>query len=330
MNNQKKAVEIVDCTLRDGGHALENSFSVNAAAEIVEALLGAGIPVIELGRPSGLGSPKGSVSDEDYLIAVQPFMERGELGMFCLPDCFGTEQIELLRTYRLGFLRVGTGAGTVEPSEAVIGKIRDLGIKVRYSLVQAHTVAPGQLAENARKVAGYGAQSITIMDSTGTMVPAQVKQYVTSLTAAVDVPIGFHGHNNLGLSVANAMAAIEAGASSVDGALGGLARSAGNAPTEMLCAVMEKLGIQTGVDFFGLLGFIDSRMAELAPDVYHVPPVDIIFGYAGFHSRNLGLARAVAETEGVDLYRLITEVMRYGQANPQRTLFERAAAALKV
>ena len=59
------------------------------------------------------------------------------------------------------------------------------------------------------------------------------------LVQAVEVPVGFHGHNNLGLSVANALAAVEAGAASLDGAIGGLARSAGNAPTEMLCAVLQ-------------------------------------------------------------------------------------------
>ena len=321
-------MEILDCTLRDGGHALKGSFSAEATAVVIDGLLRSGVKVIEFGRPSGIGSAKGSVTDEAYLKAALPFSGKGELGMFCRPDCFGDQQLDLARKYHLGFLRVGTGAASVEPSEKTISKARQAGIKVRYSLVQAHSVSPEVLAENGRKVAGYGAQSITIMDSTGTMLPAGAADYVEALAAAVDVPVGFHGHNNLGFSVANAMAAVDAGASSIDGALGGLARSAGNAPTEMLCAVLERQGVRTGVDFYGLFHFIDERMSDLVPDFRHVPPLDIIYGYAGFHSRNLELARNAASAHHVDLYRLIVEVMSYGQANPDEALFNRAAQAL--
>lgn len=322
-------MEILDCTLRDGGHALKGSFSTDATVAIIDGLLASGVKVIEFGRPSGIGSPKGDVSDEDYLKAAQPFFDKGELGMFCGPGFFGEAQYELACRYPIGFLRVGINAANVEPAEKVVGRIRAAGIKVRFSLVQAHSIPPAALAENARKVAGYGAQTITIMDSTGTMLPAQAGEYVAALVSAVDVPVGFHGHNNLGFSVANAMAAIDAGASSIDGAIGGLARSAGNAPTEMLCAVLEKQGKKTEADFYRLLQFIDEKMSVLVPDMKNIPPVDIIFGYAGFHSRNFGLAKTVAADEGVDLYRLIVAVMRHGQPNPDEALFKKAALELK-
>ncbi|MEW6671352.1 MAG: 4-hydroxy-2-oxovalerate aldolase [Thermodesulfobacteriota bacterium] len=321
-------MEILDCTLRDGSHALKEPFSTDAAAMIIAALLQSGVKVIEFGKPSGIGSPKGSVSDEAYLEAALPYAGRGELGMFCNPKFFGEKEYEIARRYRIGFLRVGTNAGTVEPAEPVIAKIRQAGIKARFSLVQAHSVSPEKLAENARKVAGYGAQCVTIMDSTGTMMPAQVKEYVASLVKAVDIPVGFHGHNNLGFSVANAMAALDAGASSIDGALGGLARSAGNAPTEMLCAVLEKQGRPTGIDWYRLLSFIDEKFSIIVPDLKGIPPLDIIFGYAGFHSRNLAMAEAVARRERVNLYRLIVEVMRYGLSNPDDAAFNKAAQEL--
>ena len=231
--------------------------------------------------------------------------------------------------YRIGFLRVGTNAATVEPAAPVIRKIRQAGIKARFSLVQAHSVPPKKLAENARKVAGYGAQFVTIMDSTGTMIPSQAKEYVDALVKAVDIPVGFHGHNNLGFSVANAIAAIDSGAFSIDGALGGLARSAGNAPTEMLCAVLEKLGRPTGIDWYRLLDFIDEKFSTIVPDMKSVPPLDIIFGYAGFHSRNLTMAKEVAREENVNLYKLIVQVMRYGQSNPEEATFKKAAFELK-
>jgi 4-hydroxy-2-oxovalerate aldolase len=322
-------MEILDCTLRDGSHALKESFSTDATLTIIEGLLQAGVKVIEFGKPSGIGSTKRNVSDEAYLEAVSPYAGRGELGMFCNPTFFGENEFEIACRYNIGFLRVGTNAASVEPSEAVIAKARKAGLKIRFSLVQAHSVPPETLSENARKVAGYGAQCVTIMDSTGTMMPSQVKGYVDALVNAVDIPVGFHGHNNLGLSVANALAALESGASSIDGAIGGLARSAGNAPTEMLCAVLDKLGRPTGIDWYRLLNFIDEKFSLIVPDMKGVPPLDIIFGYAGFHSRNLTVADAVARKEGVDLYRLIVEVMQYGQSNPEEALFKKAALSLK-
>ncbi len=322
-------LEILDCTLRDGGHAIKGSFSAEATVSIIEGLLNAGVKVIEFGRASGIGSPKGDVTDEEYFKATRHLFGKAELGMFCRPDFFGDEQFRQVSEYRPDFLRVGTNASKVEPSEKTISRIRETGAKVRYSLIQAHAVTPKVLADNAKKVEGYGAQTITIMDSTGNMMPSRVKEYVSALVDALSVPVGFHCHDNLGLSIANALAAVEAGATSLDGAICGLARSAGNAATEVLCAVLEKRGMETGVDFYKLLQYIDDKMFKLVPDLKCVPPVDIVFGYAGFHSRNLGMAKDFAASQGVDLYRLIVKVMEYGEANPDEVLFQKAADALK-
>jgi hypothetical protein len=97
----------------------------------------------------------------------------------------------------------------------------------------------------------------------------------------------------------------------------------------MLCAVLEKLGRPTGVDWYRLLNFIDEKFSNIVPDLKGVPPLDIIFGYAGFHSRNLAMAEDIARKEGVDLYRLIVEVMQYGQPNPEEAVFKKAALSLK-
>ena len=93
--------------------------------------------------------------------------------------------------------------------------------------------------------------------------------------------------------------------------------------------MLEKRGMETGVDFYKLLQYIDDKMFKLVPDLKCVPPVDIVFGYAGFHSRNLGMAKDFAASQGVDLYRLIVKVMEYGEANPDEVLFQKAADALK-
>ncbi|WP_337997684.1 hypothetical protein [Oleispirillum naphthae] len=307
-------LEIFDCTLRDGGHALAGGFSAAGAAQVVRGLLDAGVRGIEFGRASGIGSPKGKVADEDYLKAVSPMFGEGEIGMFCRPDWYGDAQHALATGYRLGFLRVGANCRKVEASAPVIERIRKAGIMVRYSLIEAHMLSPRELAESAHKVESYGAQVVTIMDSAGTLLPAEVRDRVAALVDRVGIPVGFHGHNNLGLSIANALAALEAGASSLDGALTGLARSAGNAPTEMLVTVLGKLGIDTGIDPFALFDFIDGGFREAVPAAPAVPPLDIVYGMVGFHSRNLPVVEAVAAAEGVGVIRLIAETAKGGGA----------------
>lgn len=317
-------LEILDCTLRDGNHAVPGGFKPDAAAKIIAGLLRVGVPVIEFGRASGIGSTAGNVTDEAYFDAAADLFAKGEIGMFCRPEFFGDRQRNLAVEYGLAFLRVGTHAGMVEKSAEAVATIRNAGIKVRYSLIQAHMLTPAELAKSARKVVSYGAQSITIMDSTGTMMPDQAGNYVKALVDAVDMPIGFHGHNNLGSSVANALAALDAGAHSLDGALMGLARSAGNAPTEMLAAILEKQGRPTDIDLFGLLDFIDSEFLGIVGPISGVPPLDLVFGLAGFHSKNLPVVKAVAEDTGMNLFRLVAESARLGQA----TLGEASVRAL--
>ncbi len=153
-------LEILDCTLRDGNHAISGGFKPEMAAHIIGGLLDAGVEVIEFGRASGIGSKAGNITDEKYLAAATPYLGRGEIGMFYRPELFGDCQYQLASESKLAFLRVGTHAGSVENSAKTLSSIRKMGIKARYSLIQAHMLSPSEIAESGRKVESYGAQSI--------------------------------------------------------------------------------------------------------------------------------------------------------------------------
>jgi len=321
--------EILDCTLRDGSHAVGHTFTVEDTRQIVQGLITGGIRVIEIGKSSGLGSRKGNVSDEEYLDAVKSFHKDAEIGMFCRPEFCTESLLDMAAEKGIGFLRVGTDAGKALESEKVISLIRKRGIKVRFSLMKAHSVSPETLAAEARHVESYGAQVITMMDSTGTFVPVQVREYVSTVVKAVSVPVGFHGHNNLGLAVGNAITALESGASSLDGSLRGLARSAGNAPTELLCAVLGKLQIPVEADLSSLLHFIDSTLPTIVPGLKGIAPLDLIFGLAGFHSRYLPEVTQVSEETGVDLYDLILAVTKLDSSKVDLELARKAAENIR-
>ncbi|MCC8189862.1 MAG: 4-hydroxy-2-oxovalerate aldolase [Planctomycetes bacterium] len=327
------AIELFDCTLRDGGSVTGGGASLDTTVTVTRGLIANGVKNIEVGITYGMGSSHtlcapGTPTDDDYIAATKPFTNQARLGMFLQPKFGGRPEIDKLRENGFAFSRIGANVGGVEVAEKTIREARDAGIETRFSLMKAWATTAEALAEDARKVAGYGAQVIHIMDSTGSFMPDEVERYCTAVQAAVPVPVGFHGHNNLGLSVANAMAANRVGIDVLDCSLCGFARSAGNAPTEMLAVVFQRLGKDTGVDVFGILDFIEKTGAAALGAENFVPAIDVVFGLAGFHSSFMKFAKAAAERHGVSLHRLIWEVCQRDKINPSEALFEETAKKL--
>ena len=120
-------------------------------------------------------------------------------------------------------------------------------------LVSFGMASPKRIVEEAKKMESYGAQYVNLAESQGYLVPSQVKEYVYALREALSIPVGFHGHNNLGLAIGNSMAALDAGATYVDGSLKSLGGGAGNTQSETLIAALKRGGFETKVDLFGIL-----------------------------------------------------------------------------
>lgn len=212
------------------------------------------------------------------------------------------------------------------------GSDKAAGLTCRYSMMKAYICPPEQLADEAKMLAEAGVDIITIMDSAGTMYPHETTAYVKALKEKAGIPVGFHGHSNLGLSQANALAAAEAGADEVDGGLLGMARSAGNCATELAVATLSHQGLLDGVDLYKLLRYEDE---ELIPAMkaygYHVAvcPEDLILGLSGCHSSFLKMFHQVAQEEQVDVYQLIVHVSAIDRKAPNEELLHRTAAAIK-
>ncbi|MBN1333319.1 MAG: 4-hydroxy-2-oxovalerate aldolase [Synergistales bacterium] len=322
-------VELLDCTLRDGSNIVGAGFSGDITKKILEGLVKSGITVIEMGHSSGLGGNESGVkiaplSDEEYMEIATLFLSKAEIGMFCQPRHATTAGIKLAATKGLGFLRVGINAGDASKATDLIKEIRGHGIKVRTSLMKAYVLSPEELAEEAKIFETSGAQAVTIMDSAGYMVPDDVVEYVKTLRETVSIPVGFHGHNNLGLAVANGIAAWKAGAASIDCGVMGMARSVGNIPTEAIIGVLQRFGEAFEYDLHTLLSFIDKDiMPPLKPYYTNpLPPVELILGIAGCHSNFLPIFKEVAEAYSTDLYKLILDVSACDRKAPSRELIE--------
>lgn len=330
-------MKLFDTTLRDGGNVVGDGFNAELTVSIVRGLLSAGIKDIELGSCKGLGAYERmgatrALSDTEYYSVLSPWVDKGRLGMFVLAGMAREDEIKAAADAGMYFLRVGANAGDGAGSLEAIRMVKKAGLYCRYALMKGYILSPAGLAGEARMLADAGADCVTIMDSAGTMFPDEAAEYVRALKSAVSIPVGFHGHSNLGLSQANALAAAEAGADEIDCGLLGMARSAGNCATELAAATLKREGYLPDVDLYGLLDYLD---AELIPAMkaydYHVAvdPTALMLGLSGCHSGFLPLFKKVAAEEGVSLLKLIAEVSAVDRKAPSEELIRQKAAEIR-
>lgn len=330
-------MRLFDCTLRDGANVVGNGFDADMTRSMIEALLKSGIYDIELGNAKGLGAElkmgvKAPLTDMEYMKLITPYLPKGRIGMFMLAKCADSNCIRMAKEYGLNFLRVGADAGDGAGSIAAVRMVKESGLTCRYSLMKSHLLTPQALAAEAKLLEEAGVDIITIMDSTGTMTPADVTEYVSELNNALTIPVGFHGHNNLGLSQANAIAAVKAGVSEIDCGLIGMARSAGNCATEVTAATLAREGVLEGVDLYSLLDYLEGDLIPCMSQHGYRPaitPTDLILGLTGCHSGVLPLFEKVADEEKVALRNLIVAVSQLDKKLPSEDLIRSTARQTK-
>lgn len=329
---------LMDCTLRDGANVVGKGFSAEITDMVLEGLTACKVPIIEFGNAGGIGAYEvagftNALTDLEYLKLAGKYLDRGsQIGMFLNARRYLEKNVDLAAEYGLDFLRIGADAGDGEIAVKPIHDLKKKNLKAFYSAMKAYLLTPDELAEEAKKLEAAGLDEFTIMDSAGTMLPEQVAVYTEKLCGAVSIPVAFHGHNNLGLSAANALAAYQNGASILDCGLMGMARSAGNLATEMCIALMQRYGQMQELDFYGLLAFIEERLEPAMKTYdYHNPvrPLDLILGLSGCHSSFVKQFKRIAGEKDVNLFRLIVEVSEINQKNPSEELIAQIADTLK-
>lgn len=329
-------MKILDCTLRDGANVVGNGFSKELTVSMLENLVKHKISFIEYGNAYGIGAYEeaGSIApltDQEYLDLAKPYLDKAEIGMFMGAKNAAEKHISLAAGNGMHFLRIGENAGDGIGTYEAVKLVKKHGMKAYYSAMKAYVVSPEELLEEAKGLEACGLDGFTIMDSAGTMYPEQVAAYVQILKQHLSMKIGFHGHNNCGLSMANAMSAIKSGADWIDAGLMGMARSAGNLPTELGIVALEQKGLSGDMDLLGLLHYIEEDLIpKMEKHQYHCPisPLDLILGYAGCHSNFLPLFKRIAKEHGVDLFRLIIETSKQNQKNPTESLIGEMAVMI--
>jgi len=327
---------ITDSTLRDGSHAMSHRFTERQVRDVVRALDDAGVPVIEVAHGDGLaGSTFNygfSFTDElDLIAAAVDEARRARIAVLLVPGV-GT-RADLQRAHDAGasIVRVATHCTEADVSIQHFGMARELGMETVGFLMLSHMTTPETLARQARIMVDAGCQCVYVVDSAGALVLDEAADRVAALVDELgrDAQVGYHGHNNLAMGVANSVLAYRAGAQQIDGSTRALGAGAGNSPTEVLTAVFDHLGIQTGIDLPSIL-----RAAEevVRPIMLREPTMDrssIMLGYAGAYSSFLIHAERAAERYGVPAHDILAEVGRRGYVGGQEDMIIDVALSLR-
>ncbi|MBO4288792.1 MAG: 4-hydroxy-2-oxovalerate aldolase [Lachnospiraceae bacterium] len=329
-------MRLMDCTLRDGSNVLGKGFPADLTVLMLRGLTDNGIKVIEYGNAGGIGAyALGNLApcnDLEYLELAQPFVNKAEIGMFLNAKRYREENVALAKQYGLKFLRIGAEPGLSDISVPIIKEVKRQGLTCRYSLMKAYLATPEEAVKEALVLEAAGLDELTVMDSAGCMKPDDVAEYFDALVGALKIPVLFHGHSNLGLAPANALKAIEHGAAGVDCGLLGMARSAGNIPTELMVALLQDKGYVPEVDFYGLMQFLNDELVPAMAAHGYKPgllPMDLILGLSGTHSSFMKTFKKVADEEGVNLMKLIVETSKLNRRNPSEEQMRAVAATLK-
>ncbi len=335
MNIQGKNVTLHDMCLRDGMHPKQHQISIEQMVDIATALDDAGVPLIEVTHGDGLGGASVNYgfpahSDEEYLRAVTGAVKNAKISALLLPGIGTVDHLHMAVDCGVTTMRVATHCTEANVSRQHIQRSRVLGLDTVGFLMMAHMISPEEVIEQALLMESYGANCIYCTDSAGYMLPDDVTARIALLRDKLqpETEIGFHGHHNMAMGVANSLAAIEAGAVRIDGSAAGLGAGAGNTPLEVMAAVLDRMGAHTGVDIFKLMDVAEDHVLPILDEPVRVGRDALVLGYAGAYSSFLLFAKRAAAKYGVGSHQILLEMAKRKTVGGQEDLIEDVAREL--
>ncbi|MED5463298.1 MAG: 4-hydroxy-2-oxovalerate aldolase [Myxococcota bacterium] len=335
MDLKGKQVTLHDMSLRDGMHAKQHQISLDQMIEVATRLDDAGVPLIEVTHGDGLGGTSINYgfpmhSDQEYLRAVIPKLKNARVSALSLPGIGTVDDLKMAVDCGVSTIRIATHCTEADVAAQHIGIAEALGVDTVGFLMMAHMVTPEDLLEQALLMESYGANCIYCTDSAGYMLPSHVTERIGLLRTELkdSTELGFHGHHNLGMGIANSLAAIEAGANRIDGSAAGLGAGAGNTPLEVFVAVLNRMEVVHGVDLYKIMDVAEDVVVPMMDQPIRIDRDALVLGYAGVYSSFLLFAQRAAAKYGVSSRDILVEMGRRKTVGGQEDMIEDVALDL--
>lgn len=297
-----KSPLIYDVTLRDGSHANKHSFSSEFCSSYIDKAFFSGLRYIEVGHGNGLGGSSlhiGRLKDPSLwdVIAEKASINKDlKFGVHVIPGLATFEHLQSAAEAGVTVFRVASHCTEADTTETYMEYISQKGYEIWGLLMMAHMIKPDQLAREAKKMESFGASRIVFLDSAGALTPSMVEMITNEIRSVIDVPLGFHAHNNLHSAVANSLAALASGCDSIDACARGYGAGAGNLSLEALVALLEKDGCSTGLDLkqlTDLSGLIEKQFPSSLPVVDSLSTATGYYGvFSGFKPKIMEAAKS--------------------------------------
>lgn len=292
-----------DPSLRDGNHAVRHQISHEQIISYAKAINDTGIDVVEVGHGLGLGASslqigRAKVSDQEMLLCARGHLTKAKLGVHITPGYGRIKDLAMAFGIGVDVVRIAAHCSEANMTEQLVKYSLDHIRDVYVALTMSHMIDNDSLSQQVADIASYGAKGVILMDSAGHYLPQDVTARVQTLKQRFELEIGFHGHNNLSLAVANSISAVIAGADIVDGTIKGFGAGAGNTPLEILVAVLQRLGYCRRIDLSALLKvaeFAESNLIEKLPSINSSNILSGIYGvFCGFEPHVTRIANSLA------------------------------------
>ena len=330
MDLKGKKITVHDMCLRDGMHPKRHQITVDEMVTISKAMDDAGVPLIEVTHGDGLGGSSvnygfPAASDEEYLTAVCKEMKNAKISALLLPGIGTVDHLKMAVDCGISTIRVATHCTEADVSEQHLSMAKSIdSLDTVGFLMMAHMIEAEELVVQLKMMEDFGANCVYITDSAGYMLPDDVTSRIALARAELkpETELGFHGHHNMAMGVANSVAAVAAGANRIDGSLAGLGAGAGNTPLEVFVAVCDRMGIETGIDTFKAMDIAEDLIVPMMDHMVRVDRDALTLGYAGVYSSFLLFAKRSAEKYNLSTRDILVELGRRRTVGGQEDMIE--------
>jgi 4-hydroxy 2-oxovalerate aldolase len=322
-----------DVTLRDGNHALRHKVSAKAVEDYCKIADKSGVWAVEVGHGNGLGASsflvgKSDATDKDLLESARASLENAKLAVHSIPG-FSTIKRDLIPAIEIGVdvFRVATHVTEANTAEKHIEFLASKDVIVHGVLMMSHMTTIENLVVQAGLMKAYGASAVILMDSAGYFLPQDAEIRVKAIRESLGLEVGFHAHNNLGMGVANANTAINAGAAIIDGAAMGLGAGAGNAQLEAIIANQIRSN-HSNLDIEPFLLMSENINQKYVDSLPKITKSSVESGMAGVFSGYAPQVKEIAQEFGVNTSKIWDEMAKRNLVAGQESMIREIAQDL--